>query len=150
MKKPILLLDFDGVLNSYLSGWQGARNIPDPPVEGAMDFICGAQVFFRVYIYSARSGQFGGKRAMKKWLRKHLEDHVLKENPEFIEACPFNEDFRMSERVAAEILGVIKFPTKKPNAFLTIDDRCVRFDGIFPDPGELVKFKPWHKKGGAG
>ncbi len=37
--KPILCLDFDGVIHSYTSGWKGADVIPDPPVEGAMQFI---------------------------------------------------------------------------------------------------------------
>jgi hypothetical protein len=34
MRKPILCLDFDGVLHSYTSGWKGAAVIPDPPVPG--------------------------------------------------------------------------------------------------------------------
>jgi hypothetical protein len=33
MTKPILCLDFDGVIHSYSSGWKGADVIPDPPVE---------------------------------------------------------------------------------------------------------------------
>jgi len=40
MSKPILLIDFDGVIHSYTSGWQGAGVISDPPVEGAFDFNC--------------------------------------------------------------------------------------------------------------
>lgn len=31
MGKPILCLDFDGVIHSYASGWKGADVIPDPP-----------------------------------------------------------------------------------------------------------------------
>ena len=31
MPKPILCLDFDGVVHSYTSGWKGADVIPDPP-----------------------------------------------------------------------------------------------------------------------
>ena len=146
MKKPILLLDFDGVLHSYSSGWQGVKNIPDPPVPGAMKFIIDAQLHFRVCIYSARSSQWGGKRAMKKWLKKHLENYVLMEDQMLIEPCPFNEDISMSERIAADIMSTIRFPTKKPaKAFLTIDDRCLRFNGKFYDPWELLDFKPWHK-----
>jgi len=145
MKKPILLLDFDGVIHSYKSGWQGARNIPDPPVDGAMEFIDHATRFFRVCIYSARSGQWGGKRAMKKWLWIHLEHYVLTACPEFIELDPFNEDATMAERVVDDIMGMIKFPTKKPNAFMTIDDRALCFNGIFPDPEQLLYFKPWNK-----
>ena len=36
---PILCIDFDGVLHSYSSGWKGARNIPDPPVTGAIEWL---------------------------------------------------------------------------------------------------------------
>ena len=34
-----ILLDFDGVIHSYTSGWKGAGVIPDPPVPGAIDFL---------------------------------------------------------------------------------------------------------------
>ena len=38
---PILAIDFDGVLHSYSSGWKGSRNIPDPPVDGAIEWLNG-------------------------------------------------------------------------------------------------------------
>jgi hypothetical protein len=44
----------------------------------------------------------------------------------------------------------IKFVSEKPSAFLTIDDRCVRFDGNWSDPRfdpqELLKFTAWYQK----
>ena len=39
MSKPILCLDFDGVIHSYASGWKGADVIPDAAVPGAMEFL---------------------------------------------------------------------------------------------------------------
>ena len=35
----IVCLDFDGVIHSYSSGWKGPREIPDPPVPGAIRWI---------------------------------------------------------------------------------------------------------------
>lgn len=56
MKKRILV-DFDGVIHSYRSGWKGLDVIPDPPVENAikwLETICGDERF-EVSIYSSRS-----------------------------------------------------------------------------------------------
>ncbi len=36
MTKPILCVDFDGVVHSYTSGWKGETVIPYPPVNGAL------------------------------------------------------------------------------------------------------------------
>ena len=64
MGKPILCLDFDGVIHSYTSGWKGADVIPDPPVDGALDFLERASAHFDVQIFSSRSNQPGGIEAM--------------------------------------------------------------------------------------
>jgi len=125
--KPILCLDFDGVIHSYSSGWQGARMIPDPPVKGALRFLNDAQRFFKVAIYSSRSGQEGGLEAMQKWLKASL-----------MERYPYSYD---------DIYEGILWPTEKPPAFLTIDDRAMRFEGHFPNPEWLTYFKPWNKSG---
>jgi hypothetical protein len=121
--KPILCLDFDGVLHSYTSGWKGADVIPDPPVAGAIQFLQEATKHFRVAIYSSRSHQPGGILAMQNWLRDHSGSwDVVNANNE------------------------IDWPTEKPAAMITIDDRALTFDGTWPRMEELKAFQPWNKR----
>lgn len=124
--RPILCMDFDGVIHSYTSGWHGVDVIPDPPVEGALEFLKEATKYFEVHIFSARSHQLGGIKAMQLWLFRS----IVKEFP----LADINWYFKL------------KFPLNKPASFLSIDDRGFCFTGKFPDPKELLKFKPWHKK----
>ena len=128
MSKPILCLDFDGVIHSYKSGWQGAANIPDPPVDGAMLWIERAVEKFRVCIFSSRSHQAGGIDAMRGWLHMHLRLEL--------------EDYQR----ARQVLDQIEWPKEKPTALVTIDDRAITFDGTWPRLGDLLAFKPWNKR----
>lgn len=128
MKKPILCLDFDGVIHSYSSGWQGADVIPDPPVEGAIAFMLGALRHFDVVIFSSRSNQKGGIAAMQNWLREHAGPLCWYPTPD----GPGLED--------------IRFVTEKPPALVTIDDRALTFDGTWPPFETLKAFQPWNKK----
>ncbi len=79
--KRTLCLDFDGVIHGYQSGWKGAHIIPDMPVNGTKEAIAKLRENWKVVVYSSRSGQEGGKVAMKEWLDKHgievdeLADH---------------------------------------------------------------------------
>jgi len=118
MKKPILCLDFDGVIHSYTTQWLGATVIPDPPVPGAFEFIAYASPLFDVQIYSSRSKEQGGIDAMYQWMIEYAGPAKL-----------------------------VTFCHEKPPAFLTIDDRAICFDGDWSklDPEELLKFKPWNK-----
>jgi hypothetical protein len=129
-KKPILCVDFDGVIHSYTSGWKGAAEIPDPPVDGAIAFMLGALNHFDVIIFSSRSNQAGGVAAMKRWLREHAG------------SCWY-------ETPAGPGLEDVRFVTEKPAAFLTIDDRAICFEGDWSalDPAALLNFKPWNKRG---
>lgn len=127
MGKPILCLDFDGVIHSYSSGWQGADVIPDPPVEGAIAFMLGALRDFDVVIFSSRSNQPGGISAMQDWLQHHA-GQTWWESP----AGPGLED--------------VRFTTEKPPAMVTIDDRALTFDGTWPSIESLKAFQPWNKK----
>jgi|GEM_PF-3255871 len=138
-----VLLDFDGVLHSYRSGWQGPRCIPDPPVPGMLEWlerflwdyctppdgICAMapDMPFEVMIFSSRSRHWGGRRAMKAW----MVEHGL--NRAWFAGTPGD--------------GGIKFPLKKPPAFVTIDDRAICFNGTPEGLTEQIhNFKPWMKK----
>lgn len=151
---PILCVDFDGVIHSYTSGWKGARCIPDPPVEGALDFLIEASKTFDVQIYSSRSRYLFGRRAIKKWLMRHYQDKMLredvqKENPilyshvcENAFADPWIDEVIWASK---RFVNTFKYPTKKPPAFLQIDDRAITFTGKFPPIEQLISFKPWNK-----
>ena len=132
MTKPILCLDFDGVIHSYTSGWKGADVIPDPPVPGALQFIVRAMEHFRVAIFSSRSNQPGGLTAMR----------------EYIGYWSVDETHGMPHDFDHGAWGAIEWPTEKPPAFVTIDDRALCFNGDWAsyDPEWLLGFKPWNKR----
>ena len=113
-----LVLDFDGVLHSYKSGWLGAANIPDPPVPGAVEFCREAMGDFDIVIVSSRCSQPGGPEAISGWLRENG----------FPDGITVSKD------------------GTKPAAFVTLDDRALTFTGEWPSIESLVNFKPWNKE----
>lgn len=115
--RPTLILDFDGVLHSYESGWQGADTISDQPVRGAVEFCEEAIKHFRVLVLSTRCSQIGGTEAILEWLEKN--------------------GFPPGMLVSLE--GV------KPPAVVSIDDRAIRFNGKWPSMEELKAFRPWNR-----
>lgn len=117
--KPILCVDFDGVLHSYISGWKGADVVSDSAVPGAAEWLEEAIEVFEVNIYSSRTSQEGGLRAMQEWC-----------------ALEFG----------GELAGKLIFPEQKPPAFLTLDDRAVCFEGEWPSVQALRAFQPWNKR----
>jgi hypothetical protein len=130
MSKPILCCDFDGVIHSYTSKWTDEATISDPPVPGALRWLWAATEWWDVQIYSSRSKSSAGVSAMQSW----LETHAAHEWGDL--------DF------ARQFVAAFKFPTQKPAAFLTIDDRAVCFEGDWGelDPCELLNFRPWNKR----
>ena len=113
MKKTIIF-DFDGVIHSYKSGWQGADNIPDEPVPGIKQAIKRIRdEGYEVLVLSARCHQYGGIEAMKSWLNKY----------------------------DIEVDGITR---DKVPALLQIDDRCICFDGKPESLLEkIINFKTW-------
>lgn len=120
--KKTILIDFDGVLHSYTSKWEGPDVIPDPPVPAAINWLRGLLDHddFDPQVYSSRSKYPEGIAAMKRWFLAHglSEEHITR----------------------------LPFPTEKPGAWLTIDDRAICFEGIFPNVDELNDFVPWNRK----
>jgi len=129
--QKIVCIDFDGVIHSYSSGWKGANIISDSPVKGAIQWLINLleNDDLKPVIYSARSCQVGGIDAMKDWLLQYGLP------PKYI--C-FNK--LDAETKDGKLLG---FPVTKPPAFLTIDDRAIVFEGVFPSTTEIIKFKSW-------
>lgn len=119
-RKPTLTLDFDGVIHSYTSGWKGVGQCPDPIVPGFDMWVLEAWRSFDLNVYSARSVALEGRRAMAEYLRK----------------SGLNTD-------------MFSFPTHKPAAHVSIDDRGLNFNGNWQDPMYSVQalkaFKPWNK-----
>ena len=112
-----ICIDFDGVINSYTSGYKSGDDtyLPDPPVEGARDFVekC-FESFQEVYILSSRCQTLSGMIAMKDWLQKWGFPDVP--------------------------ISYVKYPAE-----VYVDDRGWRFNGTFPDPQSLVDCGSWVK-----
>jgi hypothetical protein len=119
MTKPILCLDFDGVIHSYERGWQNGE-IYGTVTPGFFQWAVEAQKLFRLVIYSSRSSTDEGRLAMGKWLADQMRTW---------------EGEPVTLEMAAE----------KPPAFLTIDDRAIRFEGRWDwlNPSQLLEFRPW-------
>ena len=115
-----LVIDFDGVLHSYRSGWKGATVIPDPPVPGAIEWLTHAVERFEVAVLSARSRETGGIDAMRDWLR--------------------------AAGLTEEVLSQVRFPKQKQPADVYLDDRAWRFEGQFPTLDDIDAFVPWHQR----
>ena len=104
-----ILVDFDGVVHGYESGWQGVENIPDPPVPGVKEAIAKIREEHQVYILSTRGVEDIGVAAIQKYLDLHgievdgiakekisasllIDDRALRFNGDWNEVLEFLED----------------------------------------------------------
>lgn len=117
-----ICLDFDGVLHSYTSGWNGP--VPtDPPTEGAQAFVFALRDHgYDVVIQTTRANTAQGLMATVEWLKVH--------------GFPDNLDVTH----------------EKVPALLYVDDRGYRFEGDFGAVLKfaLGNKQPWnsrHKEG---
>ena len=114
--KQTVVFDFDGVIHSYDSGWQGVAVTPDPPVPGIRESIQSIrEAGYEAVVVSTRCADPQGLLAVLNYLKQHdIEvDRVLKE---------------------------------KPPAIVYIDDRAICFDGHPETLlSKIRNFKPWNK-----
>jgi hypothetical protein len=130
--KPILCIDFDGVIHDYRRGWQGGEIYGDV-VPGFFEWAEDASKHFNLVIYSSRSKTPEGIEAMIKWF---LDQRAKVQGV----SIPLEPTFQF------------EFADKKPPAFVTIDDRAITFDGDWSNPMlqpvALKNFKPWNVRNG--
>ncbi len=95
-----ICLDFDGVIHSYRSGWQGEATIPDPPIHGVREAIEHLRKRYRVVVHSARSRTEDGRQAISRWLAKHdieVDEICAHKPPAFVyvddRAIPFQGEW---------------------------------------------------------
>lgn len=123
-KKPILCIDFDGVIHQYRKGWQDGT-IYDDVTPGFFEWAEAAAEHFELTIYSSRSKDPEQITAMQFWLAAQRKKWV--------------------EGNGAPSAGfTLEFASEKPPAFLTIDDRAIAFTGTWPSIEDLRTFKPWN------
>ena len=112
-----IVLDFDGVIHSYKSGWKGIENIPDAPVDGIKEAISNIRKSgYEVVVVSTRCETNAGMRAINKYL---LDNDIV------------------VDRICRE----------KPPALVYIDDRAICFDGNSETLLDKINtFSPWYMK----
>ncbi|MCA9194206.1 MAG: hypothetical protein KDB03_20700 [Planctomycetales bacterium] len=110
-RRRTICLDFDGVIHSYRSGWQGHEIIPDPPIHGCEIAISKLREHYRVVVHSARCATQEGREAIARWLKQHrievdeicehkppafvyLDDRAITFRGNWIEAISEISDFR--------------------------------------------------------
>lgn len=117
--KRTVVFDFDGVIHSYKSGWNGPAVIPDPPVDGIGDALKEIHdAGYEVVIVSTRCAYVSGKKAIEEWLDEY-------------------DMSKFVDRVCKE----------KPPAIVYIDDRAICFDGHAENLLRRIDmFRPWYHK----
>jgi hypothetical protein len=128
--KPTICIDFDGVIHSYERGWQNGV-IYGTVVPGFFEWIERVRSQFKLVIYSSRSKSPEGITAMSLWLHEQRNNWIA----------------AGGQRDPVEPLS-LEFASEKPAAWLTIDDRAIRFTGDWSSaeltPEAMLAFKPWN------
>lgn len=111
------------MIHSYTTPWEDFDVIPDPPVEGAIEWLNAICADFHVIIHTTRAKTVPGEVAVQKWLVEHGFD------------CAPDE---------------VVVTAVKPPALIYLDDRAIRFGGpgTFPTRQQIHDARPWNKPRG--
>ena len=151
IEKTGLCLDFDGVIHSYDSGWKGADVITDLPVPGSIEFLMGWVEKASIKIYSARSAQRGGIKAMRGYIHRAIRDYYFSALSDNTDHSSVPELLSTAEIIAAVLVMRLEFPKTKPKGVPTIDDRFIEITDCssasnWPTVDCIKGFKPWNKR----
>jgi hypothetical protein len=128
--RPTIAVDFDGCVHSYERGWQGGE-IYGTVVPGFFEWLFAAFARFEVVIHSSRGTRPAHVKAMRAWIDDHYRAWRA------IQPDPTRYPLHLGLEIRAE----------KPPAWLTIDDRCIRFDGHWDELAltvpALLAYRPW-------
>jgi hypothetical protein len=119
--EKVVAVDFDGVINSYKSGWRGASATDEPVLSAAESLHTLYNRGYKVIIFSTRANTKEGVETIREYLRKHTENN--------------------------EIADSIEITSQKPIADMYIDDRAIPFTGDWAETlKQIEEFKPWTEK----
>ena len=148
--RPTVCIDFDGVVHSYHQGWRNGV-IYGTVVPGFWEWARKAhEAGLELVIYSSRSKDPTAREIMKAWLIQQWTacgaHFWVAENFTVGRPDPLKFNYTTGGDVAFELT----IAHEKPAAWITIDDRAVRFDGDWKavelQPQVLKGFKPWNAK----
>jgi hypothetical protein len=120
-RRKVVAVDFDGVIHRHQTPFASPTEIPDPPVEGAIDFLLAVYEHYEIVIFSARANDPDAVAAIREWLRKYWP----------------------TER--QRLLDEIYITARKVQAVIYIDDKGFHFRGTFPTIDEIKNFRSWCK-----
>ncbi|MDR1220419.1 MAG: hypothetical protein LBK73_12530, partial [Treponema sp.] len=119
----VVAVDFDGVINSYISGWKGPTETDEPVLSAAESLKTLYERGYKVVIFSTRANTREGIDAIREYLRKHTENN--------------------------ELADAIEVTDQKPIADMYIDDRAIPFNGDWEETLKRIEeFKPWTERRG--
>jgi hypothetical protein len=117
----VVAVDFDGVINSYISGWKGPTETDAPVLSAAESLQTLYNRGYKIIIFSTRANTREGIDAIREYLRKHTENN--------------------------ELADAIEVTAQKPIADMYIDDRAIPFNGDWEETLKRIEeFKPWTER----